>query len=788
MKLGVEQRLAPIKGAIFTNPDSRKSFNEAMQVCFSFWGGMFWPILPFRKRFSLDFRRKYQTHLKPHEFYKGAIDNYDPDFILFDSSIKVEDLAFIIGERKAISIKDFIDCIGQEKIPFGITTTEVLRDIIEKEFKYVRIDSLNIVLPKSQTQNTYLTSLVGKMLPTVEKSANLLLQDRKISKTVNIKTAFEQDYWRNSINILDLNFHSIQTHGRRFWERQQTLFLIDTQSIEDLVNFWNLRALGWNIKPIPFDQLNTEEITNFLRHYCQAIAKDQSQMLSFIAGFTISKKSFSEFQSLLGSILSEGKTGKIPAFQPWFPRFWEDAEVGQYDKTNCPYLEVVNNHEVIEDDEKHFRFAAIKPPFDLDNYRGSEMKYKILINYSSYDLESSVPTTIFGIEAKDWISISHTTSFREHWRISKSGILFYCSSTDESISFSLPESVSFFKKYFSRKGFALEELPAGKLSKELIKNLRGEWGAQILMSKPAMEILLNFEDGNTIAFENLIGMIKKHKPNSFDKNPEKFIDHLLDRKVIELGVTIQCKICNQRSFYYPSVLSDRSVKCNICQNSFEIPQNDPKNDYKWSYRGLGPFSRNNKVSGLLCQISALRFFSEEFASSHFGSISSLMNFGLRQKKEFEQEIDLAVLLRDKSNFDEVPDLIFCECKTYKKFNEEDIERMKKIGMAFPRAILAFCTLNDELDKNEKRLISKLSKYFQKGYGSRPVNPILILTASELIPEELWRPYKAFGEIHTFAKHNDWLGNFCNMTVKHYLGIKTWSEISMEKWQKQNKRN
>ena len=71
--------------------------------------------------------------------------------------------------------------------------------------------------------------------------------------------------------------------------------------------------------------------------------------------------------------------------------------------------------------------------------------------------------------------------------------------------------------------------------------------------------------------------------------------------------------------------------------------------------------------------------------------------------------------------------IFAECKTFGSFTDSDIEKMDILGKKFPDAILTFAKLC-ELTEAEKQSLSGLVR--------RSNNPILILTAEELLKQSL----------------------------------------------------
>jgi hypothetical protein len=233
------------------------------------------------------------------------------------------------------------------------------------------------------------------------------------------------------------------------------------------------------------------------------------------------------------------------------------------------------------------------------------------------------------------------------------------------------------------------------------------------------------------------------------------------------------------------------MTCSVCRNSYDLPLHTPK-IIDWSYRGIGPFSKNNKVGGLMSVFLTLKLFKEEFADTS-GNMSSLIGFELEKKSVGLKEVDLAVLLQERNEDTIPPDLFLCECKTFKNFTSKDIERMIELGEEFPNAILTFATLKDELYEEEKNEIKKVVSHFRKGVGNRPTNPVLILTSKELMPEDFFGHFREYKKnASTYQKYNDWIGNLCELTVEKHLDLETWGKIRSDLWvaemEKRNKKN
>src|SRR5206468_3656349 len=105
------------------------------------------------------------------------------------------------------------------------------------------------------------------------------------------------------------------------------------------------------------------------------------------------------------------------------------------------------------------------------------------------------------------------------------------------------------------------------------------------------------------------------------------------------------------------------------------------------------------------------------------------------KSNMSLEADLCLLLQEDVMLREGPaetKLVFAECKTLNAFEVKDIDRMRSIGQEFPGAILAFSTLREELQDDEKSLMIPLVDESRKNRANQQVfNQILILTGVEI---------------------------------------------------------
>ena len=116
-------------------------------------------------------------------------------------------------------------------------------------------------------------------------------------------------------------------------------------------------------------------------------------------------------------------------------------------------------------------------------------------------------------------------------------------------------------------------------------------------------------------------------------------------------------------------------------------------------------------------------------------------------KEFDLALFFQMLGRDNI------ETVFAECKTFRDFTDGDIEKMEILGKKFPQAILAFAKLCD-LTEAEKQSLS--------GLVCRSDNPILVLTAEELLKQGLDAEFN-------LARHADF-DELCRRTRHKHLEV------------------
>lgn len=779
MLVGIDQKISPLKFGFLIKPNSKKKLITVLELATFLWGGIHAPIIQVYKKIPRNKRIKHGITLKTIDYYKGILDNFQPDIVVYDDDLGIDNIIPIVGKIIYIPLKYFIQLIEEGHNEYGVDVLQILRVILKEEFKYKRNDELNISIPKIDKDNLFLQFFLGKLNTKYQTEINSNLSKKDFYSSPKIKS-YDDISKLGIISLFELNEYKLIPQSKKHLTQGEFIYILDTNETDDLLTFWNLRALGCNIVTIPRQELEHAYFSNWLERFCERISKQlySSKFITVLLGSNTTDETVQLFNEKCKTLAQKYK-GLMFAFQKSTPRYWEETRILEADKVLCGNFFVESKYEQIESKEETLEFDLLKLPFEIVARSYKQFNYKITFNLNYFDNELKYAETIYGITPVEWMYL--TASYgKMRWGISKGGIEYFTEGLTSRLHFQLPTSINFFQKYFDSRAYQVIEKPSGKLTKEVFKNLGGLMGVNLFATPKAHKLIELFEGRNTIDYQNLLTEIKKLYRNNDNVHCQNIIKRLLEYKIVEFGSNVKCPFCNQTSFYLLKDL-DNNIPCNICRNRFTLELNRPTS-IEWSYRGIGPFSKNNKVGGILSVFLALRLFKHEFTNPR-GTLSALMEFEVK-KGDISKEIDLAILLNSSDDGIRPPDLIFCECKTHKKLSTKDIDRLKQLGTDFPNAILTFCTLNEELHEDEKNLLIPLVEFFRSGFGNRPRNPLLILTSKELAPDDNFNFFSEYeDQITASSYYHDYLGYLCDLTVQKHLGLKTWGDIQTELWLK-----
>ena len=567
--------------------------------------------------------------------------------------------------------------------------------------------------------------------------------------------------------------------GRPRWG--QCVFLLDASKLLDIMDYWNLRAIGWDVIPVPkqfarFDktkQLILDFIEeNYVRHHSNP---EIYQYTTILKSRSISKDEHKHFVDSL-DISPPDENHKRPkvSVQSWYPRIWNEW-ARHPDHVECCNLEADAEEHDISTNQEIIRFKTLDPKF-ISRFGGhGKARFANEIDLRLYD-DKELFAEVIPEGNSELARVIGGFGLRD-WRLSRKGLVYLSRHSRRTVDLSLPQAEAIVTKWLELKEWRVELSPAGRIAKQMIRQLGGKNSTGILARKGIIQLLgeMNCSDEKSMLEKALRAKIHKIANRTANTaTADRILQQLTESKVFQLGVEIQCRICTQSSWYSVKD-ADYELQCPKCLERISFPSESK--EVKWSYRTLGPFSSTNQADGAYTVLMTLRFFS--VFSLLDGATTPMMSFKAN-KDGTDMEADLALFFQASKFEDSKTEVIFAECKTFNDFQKKDADRMGKLGEAFPGAVLVFATLKESLSNDEKailcRLVNRCREYWK---NERPVNPVLILTGTELFAEfdlvQAWEDAGSFRATYAKSIGTRDLLELCDITQQVYLGMNSWHQ-------------
>ena len=194
----------------------------------------------------------------------GYIDAFDPD-VLVQFSTALPEYITETGLRviNPTEVWETLD-EGRSLSPkFGLGVFEILREVFDENFKFKAKYPVVVILPRIPSRfSLFWASLFGE-LPDRHRE----IVERDYAEALEIQSVEIKNDNLAELLAPKARFprrlvqHGISTEDRSFRRHTGFVFFLDATKIEDVVDFWNLRALGKPVIPVP-KQLTTNQQLN----------------------------------------------------------------------------------------------------------------------------------------------------------------------------------------------------------------------------------------------------------------------------------------------------------------------------------------------------------------------------------------------------------------------------------------------------------------------------------------------------------------------------------------------
>lgn len=780
-------KVRPLKLALMVDPNSALQVREAIRLACTQWGGMFFPIIPVHKRIPASWRDGPLKAPSANDVVKGYLDGFDPDILVqfgkelpryvLDSKLKViKPENFWSGDRDKDS----------NEPAYGIGVLDVLLDIFREHFKFKAKYPLKAIVPViPKGLGLFWASVFGEY---PEHIADVI--DKEFADALDIsKPEVRVDKFRELTdgNVLfpkRITQWATRVQGGRGFRQSGSVFFMDASKIEDVIDFWNLRASGRQVLPLPKQFLEEESfrkvVVEFFDEHRRPWGKDGNgfDVASMIRSRHSTMDEMQAFAKSLALPSTEGKAGGATqrmALQHWYPRLWDEWARGKDGGVADVYGEDEETIDIEGDEHLSMRLKSLIPSFGRENWYWSQGRCVNEFDLRLYGADEHLAEVYPKIEGDELLqAIAGNIGHYGEWRVGRHGLARIVSRLS-SESRKPPESEKIFFAWLKDRGWDAKLSSPGILAKQIYKRLGGAVG--MLADKNVLALIEHMNGGmvsrggaqkdDRIVAEREVSVAEvKRKLNA--NRYEWFIQ----KGIFKLGLQTRCPNCQRNSWFSVGTLKEE-LDCPKCLNAFPAAGNIDQGRGGWSYRTAGPFSVPNFADGAFSVLLTLEALAGRITSGRRST--SVPSFEATAPGKADLEADLAMFCRDGSYGDDTAGILFGECKSYGPFKPKDFQRMRYLAEMFPGAILVFSTLRESLTKEEIAALKRLTKFGRKYWkAERPVNPVLILTGIELLtwvrPPLCWNAelQKRFQNVHTLMEH-------CNASQQIYLGLPSWQE-------------
>jgi hypothetical protein len=721
IRVTVERRVRPIRFAFLVDPSDVEGVRHAFEMNTFLWGGRLNPVIPLYSEAPKGWppRGVRQPRLAPADAADGYVKAFEPDYLVEMADGLSKKLSF--PEHFVIKPKK----IAYDDDHLGLTVLQVYEHEYKTTFQFVMKEPFEAAFRSFEGFELLSAATFGCYSSDDAPAKRHFTQAFSPSTEVIDRSNYWPSLRDTKLNPLRAGMFQIERdHFYRF-----TLFFCDPASVHDILDFWNLRALGWAIVPLPqqwADAASLRELVNSSRGPNAGV----TLMRSFAASAT-------RWRTLSAGLRGDDDLRVIPTMPPlWRPRSVQDDGTWRLDAA-CSEDEVE-----VTARNGSMQLPVLAPPFFRGNrYSGTahwanEVR---LSHFSNTDRATAFPALR---EISDLLSRWDRRDVRQ----TTDRLTTYGRHTREHKYWTLPRNFEVVQNWMHDRGYEIELSGAGRIAQELVRTLGGIRYVSLIKSFHLIDFINDLshtavessDDGpsekrvrvGTVPRQRFIEVLRQYvdrwgRQNSA-KQAESHMRLLLEHSVFRVGIKLQCERCAQRNWYALSDMSE-NLRCERCLQSFQFPASTP-NEAKWEYRPIGPFATENYAQGAYAAVLAVHFL----LGDDVGRSNSLWSpgFEIKRKDQKTIECDFATFLPIRLAHDE---MVFAagEAKTgERRFGTKDFKMCGIFIKAFPGSPFVFATTRESLDAEEQRSIRTLVRAYRPRKGG-PETSIVVLCRREL---------------------------------------------------------
>ena len=758
----------PIKLAFLVNPEDKVSLQQTIEINTFLWAGVYNPIIPIYREPPAVWEGVPFEFLSVQEVVSGYLDNFDPDYVIPVG--ECVDYVPDVGDFKKIkNVSEILESVETDDIPtpaYGIGVFEVLSYFFENELKFHRKYPLEICIPQfSGNFNLFFTSVFGKLPESIDaffwEHAAKLLEAKKIDCSV---LNYTEQLEPSKLFLRRMTCEYLTHNGYI----GTCVYFLDATEPLDIIDYWNLRAVGRNVLAMPKQFLKEETVQKFVQGLIeseydvhQRSKNRHYPRITILKSRSVSKDDMRQFSDSLNDTLSDlPNKVELPKFfiQFNYPRMWDKWTRGDDHVECCDIISNITEHD-ISTNEPSFRVKTVDPeffhhiPYGSGNPRyANEISLRWL--YGEKELLADV--------------IPHGNSNLARvigryaplcWRLSRKGLVYLSRRSESVMELSIPQAELVFTRWLELQGWKVKITSPGKIAMQMLQQLDGVHGTWILAKKGIIELL-----GDMSSDTNILKKVPKELTKLQETLQQNGIQNSADEieGFVKYLREIKTQLAGDKRPMLTTTFWSRLLEIagNVVEKKKDESKEDRKSQVEFSAKqfrkklidsnalqlGLqfqcttcnkrswysltnadyevrcpechAHFSISQNIADIEWEYSTLgAFSSSNQAEGAYTMLLTLRFFsvllegattplmGFEIQKDGIDCLEVDLGLFYTSKFYESETkIILAECKTFNAFEQKDIDRMIKLGNAFAGATLVFAKLTESLSDDEKKIL------------------------------------------------------------------------------------
>jgi hypothetical protein len=749
--LQIDYNTRPVRLAFVVDKPDPATLEKVFRLNTVLWGGLLNPVVVLdgsaRKQVGAHYTYEDSTY---DQEQLGLLKAFDPDILINYSNVQLPPYLAPFKERTfPLEIMRW-NPWGTQEVTSFLEVWPFLQQYWRKEFQFLqkpREQYGYIDLDAFGDPRTYLVAQFGSYPE--DSDGNTVLANEFEGKLVtyheDFRKSFFPDEWVFPIQIttLQLEIPLPSTFDNYIF------FLLDAEDMFDIVDYWNLRAAGYRVFPLPASHYKdfSQSAKLFAERSVYRVDQSVTTNTEVVKGRSLDDAQWDEAgEWFVGLGINAGRLS-LNSRVPRFRTLERDDRVRPKMQIRPPASE--EGSEVVVFNDGHGTLRVSAPDCEL---RGPYFSQHWAVDLHPFGTTSDERTfRLPWLRPECDALVEHKVGHGDRpysSKVSRHGITLLQWGDRENVWIEEPELTEVLRAYLKDGGFTYKSTSIPGLTLErIIEQFGGLFLCTVLQRSGVRELIEKLAHGSRTPANDVRRIIYKSlTAENGDKHQafESILTRLVENRVLRQGFELQCDRCQRHDWYHISDLGT-DFRCKKCFQAQQVPNLD---GMPWFYVSDGLFRLEGKVAGCLTTILSLLFLKHFIGHDVKYSPSFDYTDGTTQGERDFAFFASKVLQEDV-------DVIIGECKSLKEIGENQKDAIGRLGEK-TGAYLAFCTLSDEFTAHDKEFFEQLVVG-----GQRPI----LLTRKHLEMQ--------YVDVRKYRQGTRWIGRdaelLSRLTTKEVLG-------------------